>query len=100
MTDELRRILTEWLALAESENPPLYVQTEGLCSFAYYLNREHSIPRVRHGEGYDEELQDMFRAEGLKATFPFDGNFFAYDYDTVKHLNPQRLEWVRRHINE
>lgn len=90
----LREILQQWLDDATSESPSDSVRSYGLCS---YIDA-----RTWSDESPYYEFCNLLREQFEEATFPFGGweLYMAERTEMTQHLNPLRLAWVRKYLEE
>lgn len=85
---KLVEFLTWWLAEAESGKPSSKVMEYGLC-FLW----------DNYPEGGDFSLFYAFEAYNLDTCYPFgDDDFWLMKEVKQMHLDPNRLDWVRKYL--
>lgn len=91
MTEQLKEFYKAYAAWLDACAPQhqQFDRTCGLC---------HSLEEFSDSN-YDllEEMRDQFSNSDLDWKFPFDDGHYAYCSDANKHLNPDRVAWVRKH---
>ena len=96
---DLHKFLQDWLDAATDKNkkPAWYSDARGLCACARIWGQGRPRP------GASAELEHRLKEEFVDAyDFPFGGvdRFERESRDGTKHLNKERLEWVRKVLAE
>ena len=91
MSDELKafyKAYCEWIDSGAPQRNP-FCRSAGLClSLDYFSDGDSDLA---------EEMYEQFISHGLNGDYPFDKDSFSYRNDANKHLNKDRLLWVRKH---
>ena len=97
INDELKAFLKAWYEWATNGAPEYnhygFKRVCGLCAASHKYDIE--------GDVYFE-LYTLLQADFKNFSYPFGGEdlFHLETRNKTKHLNPQRLEWVRSKIDE
>ena len=90
MSDELKafyKAYCEWLDAGAPQRKP-FSRGVGLClSLDYFSGGNPDLL---------EEMYKQFISHGLNGDYPFDKDWFSYRNDANKHLNKDRVSWVRK----
>lgn len=99
-SEKLTQFYREYLKWVESGAPTdhhCFERKYGLCA-----NLASSCESIAVSGTLLEELITQFEDAGLTSAYPFDADIHAYKVNMEKlihHLNPNRIQWVRDHIN-
>lgn len=89
---ELAKFLRWYLDEVKKPQPEEVVKIKGLCAVIACTQREMKIVW---------EMQEIFRREYADPTHPFGlVNYCTRRRDATQHLDPNRLAWVRRKLEE
>lgn len=106
MSEQLRRILTGWLAWVESGAPVEHVDAHNRDQAfidGLHFRRDvglcwHVSANTNWDEAGIQELQDLFQRSGLRTDYPFHEAYYQYDCEAnedISYQNLDRIKWVK-----